>query len=92
MSSSLGDNKLFLDPSTTSTLYSLFYLVNLIQYYYLSVKFVIWIVKQKIENKRNLFVKTCKILVYGLRGFIFIQNYPNPNIATLLNLMVNERL
>ena len=57
MSSSLGDNKLFLDPSTTSTLYSLFYLVNLIQYYYLSVKFVIWIVKQKIENKRNLFSK-----------------------------------
>ena len=35
-------------------LYSWFYLV---WYYYLSVKFVMWIVKQKIENKRNLFLK-----------------------------------
>ena len=48
----------FLDPSTTSTLSSWFYLVYLIWYYYLSVKFVLWIVKQKIENKRNLFKKT----------------------------------
>ena len=58
MSSSLSDGKLFLDPSTTSKLYSWFYLVCLIWYYYLSVKFVMWIVKQKIENKRNLFKKT----------------------------------
>ena len=55
MSSSLGDIKLFF-PSTTSMLYSWFYLVCLIWYYYLSVKFVMWIVKQKIENKRNLFI------------------------------------
>ena len=46
----------FLDPSTTSMLYLWFYLVCLIWYYYLSVKFVMWIVKQKIENKRNLFL------------------------------------
>ena len=32
----------------------------MIWYYYLSVKFVIWIVKQKIENKRNLFKKKLK--------------------------------
>ena len=29
----------------------------MIWYYYLFVKFVMWIVKQKIENKRNLFKK-----------------------------------
>ena len=44
----------FLDPSTTSTLYSWFYLV---WYYYLSVKFVMWIVKQKIEIKKKIFKK-----------------------------------
>ena len=53
VSLSLGDDKLFLDPSTTSTLSSWFYLVYLIWYYYLSLKFVIWIVKQKIEIERN---------------------------------------
>ena len=53
----------FLDPSTTSMLYSWLYLVYLIWYYYLSVKFVIWIVKQKIENKRNLFLKKSLYLV-----------------------------
>ena len=52
VSSSLDDDKLFLDPRTTSILSSWFYLI---WYYYLSVKFVMWIVKQKIENKRNLF-------------------------------------
>ena len=46
----------FLDPSTTSMLYLWFYLVYLVWYYYLSVKFVMWIVKQKIENKRNFFL------------------------------------
>ena len=48
----------FLDPSTTSTLSSWFYLVYLIWYHYLSVEFGKWIVKQKIENKLNLFKKT----------------------------------
>ena len=43
--------------SSRRTLSSLFYLVYLIWYYYLSVKFVMWIVKQKIENKINLFKK-----------------------------------
>ena len=57
VSSSLHDDKFFLDPSTTSTFYSRFYFVYLVWYYYLSVKFVMWIVKQKIENKRNLFLK-----------------------------------
>ena len=52
---SLGDNKIFSFPSTRSTLSSWFYLVYLIWYYYLCVKFVMWIVKQKIENKINLF-------------------------------------
>ena len=47
----------FLDPSTTSTLSSWFCLVYLIWYYYLSVKFVKWILKQKIEIRRNLFKK-----------------------------------
>ena len=60
MSLSIGDDKLFSDPSTTSTLYSWFYLVYLIQYSYLSVKFVMWIVKQKIENKLALFKKNSK--------------------------------
>ena len=44
-----------------SMLSSWFYLVYLIWYYYLSVKFVIWIVKQKIENKQNLFKKAMGI-------------------------------
>ena len=57
MSSSLDVDKLIFDPCTTSTLSSWFYLVYLIWYYYLSVKFVLWIVKQKIENKINLFKK-----------------------------------
>ena len=48
----------FSDPSTTSLLSWWFYLVYLIWYYYLSGKFVMWIVKQKIENKLNLFKKT----------------------------------
>ena len=47
----------FLDLSTISMLSSWFYLVYLIWYYYLSVNFVVWIVKQKIENKWNLFKK-----------------------------------
>ena len=51
------DYKLFLDPSTTSALSSWFYFVNLIWHYYVSVKFVMWIVKQEIENKWNLFLK-----------------------------------
>ena len=47
----------FSEPSTTSMLSSWFYLVYLIWYYCLSVKFVLWIVKQKIENKWKLFLK-----------------------------------
>ena len=42
MSSSLSYDNLFLDPSTTSTLSSWLYLVYLIRYYYLSVKFLMW--------------------------------------------------
>ena len=52
---SLGDDS-FLDPSKTSMLSSWLYLVYLIWYYYLSVKFVMWIVKQKMENK-FIFIK-----------------------------------
>ena len=51
------------DPSTTSMLSSWFYLAYLIWYYYLSVKFVMRIVKQKIESRRNLFKKN---IVSGL--------------------------
>ena len=47
----------FSDTSKTSMFSSWFYLVYLIWYYYLSVKFVMWIVKMKIENKRNLLKK-----------------------------------
>ena len=57
VSSRLSDDKLFLDTNTTSMLSSWFYLVYLIWYYYLSVKFVMSIVKQKIENKRIFFNK-----------------------------------
>ena len=46
-----------LDPSTTFTLSSWFYWVYLIWCYYLSVKFVVWIVKQNIENIRCFFLK-----------------------------------
>ena len=56
----------FSDPSTTSLLSSWFYLVYMIWYYYLSVKFVRRIVKQKIENKLNLFLKNSSILTYIL--------------------------
>ena len=48
ISSNLGDNKLFFGPMLSTW----FYLVHLIWYYYLSVKFVMWIVKPKIEIKR----------------------------------------
>ena len=48
----------FLDPSTTPKISSWYYQVYLIWYYYLYVKFVMWIVKQKIENKQNLFKKS----------------------------------
>ena len=47
----------FLDPSITSMLSLWLYLVYLIWCFYLSVKFVMLIVKQKIENKQNLFYK-----------------------------------
>ena len=57
VSLSLGDDKLFFRPK--HNIYALFVILfglfDLIWYYYLSVKFVMWILKQKIENKRNLF-------------------------------------
>ena len=57
VSSSLGDDKLFFGPK--HNIYALFMILFglFVWYYYLSVKFVMWIVKQKIENKRNLFLK-----------------------------------
>ena len=55
---SLGDNNLFFGPKHNIYTFFMILLVYLIWYYYLSVKFVMWIVKQKIENKRNLFKKT----------------------------------
>ena len=53
VSSSLGDVKLFFGPK--HNIYALFMI--LFGLFDLSVKFVMWIVKQKIENKRNLFFK-----------------------------------
>ena len=57
VSLSLGDNKLFFVPK--HNIYTLFIILfglfDLIWYYYLSVKFVMWFVKQKIEIKINLF-------------------------------------
>ena len=61
MSRSLGNDKHFFGPKHNIYAFSWFYLVYLIWYYYLSVKFVIWIVKQKIENKQNLFKKAMGI-------------------------------
>ena len=73
-SSSLDDDKLFFGPK--HNIYDWFYLVCLIWYFYLSVKFVMWIVKQKIENKRNLLKKslmlsTCTIHLYLISCFWF---------------------
>ena len=53
VSLSLGDDKLFFGPK--HNIYALFMI--LFGLFDLSVKFVMWIVKQKIENKRNLFFK-----------------------------------
>ena len=55
--SSLSDDKLFFGPK--HNIYALFMILFglFVWYYYLSVKFVMWIVKQKIENKIKLFLK-----------------------------------
>ena len=64
------------EPRWHQMLYSWFYLVCLIWYYYLSVKFVMWIVKQKIENKRNLFLTIEIRLLFGSKVFIQLKiNY-----------------
>ena len=57
MSLSLGDNKLFSRPmhNIYAFFMILFGLFDLILF--LSLKFIMWIVKQKIENKINLFQK-----------------------------------
>ena len=52
----LGDNKLFIGPKHNIYALSYYYLVYLIWCHYLSVKFVMWIVKQKIEDKQLLYV------------------------------------
>ena len=57
VSLSLGDDKLFFGPK--HNIYALFMI--LFGLFDLSVKFVMWIVKQKIENKRNLFLKNDEI-------------------------------
>ena len=61
VSLSLGDDKLFFGPK--HNIYALFMILFglFVWYYYLSVKFVMWIVKQKIENKRNL-LKKCGLM------------------------------
>ena len=48
--------KLFIGPKHNNYAFLWFYLVYFIQYHYLSVNFFMWIVKQKIENKRNMFM------------------------------------
>ena len=53
VSSSISDDKLFYRPKHNIITYFMIHLCFLVWYYYLSVKFVMWIVKQKIENKRN---------------------------------------
>ena len=68
----------FSDPSTTSTLSSWFYLVYLIWCYYLSLKFAMWIVKQKIGNKQK--IKTLYAILSLLRlriGFLETTNRAN---------------
>ena len=69
----------FSDQSTTSLHSSWIYLV------YLTVKFVMWIVKQKIENKRNLFLKICwyhshKHLIYNFDKYVYFSRWDsNPD-------------
>ena len=58
VSSSLGDDKLFFGPK--HNIYALFMI--LFGLFDLSVKFVMWIVKQKIENKRNWFNKVTTVM------------------------------
>ena len=54
MSLSLSDNKLFFGPK--HKIFDFFMILfGLFDLILLSVKFVRWIVKQKIENKRNLY-------------------------------------
>ena len=57
MDLSLADNKLFFGPKHNIYTFFMILIGFLIQYKYLSVKLVMWIVKQKIENKRNLVKK-----------------------------------
>ena len=61
VNSSLGDNKLFIRPKHNIYTFSWFYFVYLIQYYYLSVKFVMCM-NQKIENK-NIFLPKIFVLI-----------------------------
>ena len=72
MSLSLGDDKLFFGPK--HNIYALFMILfglfDLILLF--DVKFVMWIVKQKIKNKTNLFLKN--------------MMEPNPTYLHCLNL------
>ena len=68
-------DKLFFGPK--HNIYALFMILFglFVWYYYLSVKFVMWIVKQKIENKIKLFLKNIKL---------FILSYLSTNIHLLV--------
>ena len=56
------------DPSTTSILFSWFFLVYLIQYCYLVVKFVMWIVIQKLKINK---IRLKKDLCFVQQSFLF---------------------
>ena len=57
MSLSLGDDKLFFGPK--HNIYALFMILFGLFDLILLFVYQLWIVKQKIENKRNLFKKEC---------------------------------
>ena len=69
LSSSLSDNKLFFRPK--HNIYALFMI--LFGLFDLILLFVMWIVKQKIENKRNLFKKI--MLIFYIKSEVEIKLY-----------------
>ena len=77
VSLSLGDVKLFFGPK--HNIYALFMI--LFDLFDLILLFVMWIVKQKIEKKRNLFLKTYLGKILAFRGWNLHKNVNTKIIA-----------
>ena len=75
MSLCLGDDKLFIGPRETSILFSWFYLVYMIWRYYLSVKLVMLIVKQKIQKKQKKIKLTTQCRFAWFMHNKYVQQY-----------------